>query len=246
MKRLKAWFSRVPRPVRACADLLLAALLLAVCYAASGCPSFGIRDAFRRAEKAELTGPSRILDVVDVPRDWAVSGYSRLVVADAGEEILFFPQATPRGSTSMDGKLFRREKEDGLLAVPAPCDGIFSPDRGGDTVLPLFLFADDERAVTVRAELTLSSAYGVTGTARRERGYFTLYLPAPAGIWDTGDGALLTALAETNRLYAGQSQSFPVRVLLYDGSGTLLDEREALIRSRVSQAEEKVPSCILP
>ena len=89
MKKLKLFLNRIPRPARVLLDLILTALLLFFCYLAAGAPPLSEESAFRRAEKANLVGPASVLDIVTLPSDWVPAGYQKLLVADAGDEILF-------------------------------------------------------------------------------------------------------------------------------------------------------------
>ena len=52
----------LPRPLRACLWALLAVLVGIIYYIALGCPTLSIRQDFRRAEKVNLAGPSKIVD----------------------------------------------------------------------------------------------------------------------------------------------------------------------------------------
>ena len=121
-------------------DMLISLVLLLAVLAAASSRTRREETRFRRAEKADLAGPSEILDRMDVPEDWPDLGYSRLLMGDDGEEILFY-------LSREDGAelLLRREKTDGLLLTPAP---YWNPVRRvqwtkGEAVVPLFLYADD-------------------------------------------------------------------------------------------------------
>ena len=240
---------RIPKPLRILFDLLLAALLFFFCYVARGGPRFGEEARFRRAEKANLTGPSEILDKLDVQEDWIPTHYRRLLIGDAGDEILFFTTVNGKGSSDMDGVLIRREKTDGILLTPLP-GGIEEPVYGVSEplVIPLFLFVDDPAAVRAKislrllddVEMTMSQARGGDGTGEsegwsRER-YFLFHLPVSPRVWNSfDDSSLHHRLVRTNQRYSKTRTEVPVTIRLYDAAGRLIEKREYVVRSRVAE-----------
>ena len=161
MRGVRRFFDRIPRRLRVAVDLTLAAALLLALYVAAGCPAFGEENEFRRAEKAGMMGPSEIMDWVAVQRGWPSVGYDRVLIGDDGDAILFYTYTTGRGTSSLEGRLLRREKTEGLLLTPLPCGSVNFWQS--TEVLPLFLFADDPDAV--RAEVLLRLTWGGNGDA---------------------------------------------------------------------------------
>ena len=237
MKRL---FRRITRKHRFCLDVSLTLLLLLAVIATVGIPAVGDEARFRRAEKAGLAGPSEILDLFPVPEEWRGVRYDRLLIADAGDEILFYP-FYEHGY----GALCRREKTDGLLLVPAPTTTM-GTDSG--TVLPLFLFVDEPAAVRAEVTLHLSNTVEielsqVRGTDAAEEpdeytrdGFFRFNIPMPENQWSRKYD-LLCLLWETNAFRSTAAGEYPAHIRLYDAAGNLLETREYVIRSRAMDAQ---------
>lgn len=240
MKERRQRRRRSSRKLRFAADVFLTLVVLLVIFFAGGLPDLGDEtEHFRKAERANLMGPSVILDRFDVPETWMQNGYRRLLIGDTGEAILLYP-IHPHGGAS----LVRREKTDGILLTPAPGLGILQ--RGG--VLPLFLFADDPGAVKAEVtlhlsdtlELELSQVRGPDAPPEERNedtreAFFLFVLPVPEDPRsELGDR--LQMLSETNLYRGGSRHGFPAEIRLYDASGALLETREYIIRSRAADA----------
>ena len=242
MKRL---FRRFSRKHRFFLDVALTLLLLLAIVAVVGIPAVGDDTRFRRAEKANLAGPSEILDLFHVPEEWAPVGYARLLVADAGEEVLFCPFYTNYNGY---GALYRREKTGGILLTTPPAFTLGSWDL---SVVPLFLFTDEPAAVRAEVQLRLSedvvlelSQVRGTDVPDEERDkhtrqrFFWFDIPMPENSWSK-KRALLWDLWETNSSTANSAAEFTATIRLYDADGMLLETREYVIRSRAMDAQEK-------
>ena len=237
MKQLCRRFSRKHRFFL---DASLTLLLLLAVVAVVGIPAAGDEARFRREEKANLAGPSEILDLFPVPEEWAGVRYDRLLIADAGEEILFYP-IYENGY----GTLCRREKTDGLLLVPAPTTYM---GMGSVTVLPLFLFADEPAAVKAEVQLRLSDNVIIDlsqvrgADAAEERDEYTrerfywFNVPMPKNRWSEKYD-LLSLLWETNAFRSTAAGEYPATIRLYDADGKLLETKEYVIRSRAMDAQ---------
>ena len=260
MRKTLQLLRRIPKPLRIFFDLLLAALLFFAWFAARGGPRYGEEERFRRAEKANLVGPSVILDKMYVQGDWIPTGYTRLLIGDAGDEVLFF--AANDGRASRYGVLTRREKTEGILLTTVPqmytilstLSALPSSWYGEDVpvwVIPLFLFVDEPAAVWAEVELQLTEdrevtlrQYRGTGAPEEERDwsvrekYFLFSLPIPPETWDSPDAPdAFNALLWTNdpTLTAG-GREFPAVIRLYDAEDRLLETRDYVIRSRAADA----------
>ena len=110
---MRRFWRKIPRQLRFALDALLALALLTAAYAALGCPILGETALFRRAEKANLMGPSKIIDRLDVPKDWPTVSWDRLLIGDDGEEIMLWLHYQGAGS----GTFLRMKKTDGLLML---------------------------------------------------------------------------------------------------------------------------------
>jgi hypothetical protein len=236
----------IPKPLRIFFDLLLAAVLFFAWFVARGGPRFGEVARFRQAEKANLVGPSEILDKLYVQGDWIPTHYQRLLIGDTGDEILFYTTVNGRGSTDMDGALIRREKTDGILLTPLP-GGLDEPVYGSPDplIIPLFLFVDDPAAVQAKVSLKLLSDVEITysqvrGKAsagetegwQREK-YFLFHLPIRPESWNDLDGGdIQHAIVRTNQRYSKTRLEIPAVIRLYDEKGRLIEKRDYVIRSR--------------
>ena len=241
MKRLMRRRKRVPRKLRFFLDVFLTLALLFVFLLTREIPAVRDDTRFRREEKANLAGPSEILDLFHTPAEWAVVGYARLLVADAGDEILFCPLYT---NFNGYGTLYRREKTDGILLTTPPAFMLGSWDL---SVAPLFLFADDPAAVRAEVQLRLSEDFvlelsQVRGADApdeerdqhtRER-FFWFDIPMPENS-RSKQRALLRDLWDTNSYTANSAAEFPATIRLYDKAGDLLEEREYVVRSRAME-----------
>ena len=256
MRMILRLLRSIPKPLRILFDLLLAALLFFAWFVAIGGPRFGEEERFRRAEKANLVGPSVILDRIFTQGDWFPTTYNRLLIGDAGDEILFYGTINERSSRY--GVLTRREKTDGLLCTTLPqarstIMSSYWPDGDAvpEMVIPLFLFVDDPRAVRSEVRLKLTEDWEVTleqyrgadtppeelqGWTVRDR-YFLLLLPVPPETWDSQEKAeALRSLLWTNDPTTVGGGEFPATILLYDAEGRLLETRDYVIRSRIADA----------
>ena len=218
-------------------DAGLALVLLLAVLAALSSRARREESRFRRAEKADLAGPSTLLGRMDVPEDWPDVGYDRLLIGDDGEEILFY-----LSREDGDGLLLRREKTDGLLLTPAPS---WNPIRRtqwtkGEAVLPLFLFPDDTAAVRAEVRIRLSGEMVVELTQTRGETdggdgsggepFFLFRIPIPE--LRLRKAELLQELQETNAYSSLGQGEFPADIRLYDGEDRLLETRAYTIRSR--------------
>ncbi len=235
---------RTARKIRFSLDALLSAALLIGVFFAVTSRSYTETGRFRRAERANLVGPSEIIDRLDLPEHWTEVGYDRLMIGDDGEEILFYPlrKKTELGTIYGDWPLFRREKTDGLLLTTLPSNGL-SGYGARNTAVPLFLFVDDPRAVRAEVTLRLSDSIEIELAQGRGRDvpqvkrdgfarehFFLFTIPVPENRWSKR-WELLGELAEINSYVWTVTTEFPAIIRLYDISGALLETREYLIQS---------------
>ena len=252
MKKRKRFPDRIPRKLRFFLDGFLTLAILFVIISAVGFPDFGdAEDHFRRLEKANLAGPSEILDRMDAQKEWPWDmSYHRLIIGDAGEEILFGISMYERNYMVLQ----RREKIDGLLLVPLPSNHVLDlyGDDGAGKVLPLFLFADDPAAVKAEvtlhlsdtAEIELSQVRGPDAPPEERdgctrNGYFLFNIPLPED-HRAEKADLLGDLFETNAINSPTNLEYPAAIRLYDAAGNLLETREYIIRSRAMDAQSSM------
>lgn len=225
------------RKLRFTLDAALTLVLLLGVFFALTSRAYTEEARFRRAERAALAGPAEIIDRFDLQEHWPGVYYRRLLIADDGEEMLFY-LIWENGS----GSLFRREKTDGLLMTALPSQGHI--EYGRNTALPLFLFVDDPRAVEAEVTLHLSDTLEIElrqGRGGREipvkardgyarERFFLFTVPMPENRWSRR-WELMGELAESNAYNWTVAAEFPASIRLYDVSGALLETREYVIRS---------------
>lgn len=221
---MRRFWRKIPRQLRFALDALLALALLTAAYVALGCPILGETALFRRAEKANLMGPSKIIDRLDVPKDWPTVSWDRLLIGDDGEEIVLWFHQHGAGS----GTLKRLKKSDGILLTPLPeCDAADAADLLKDGVMPLFLFADDPAAVRATVQLRMSETDEVTLTQVRGK-------PADIRAGEPGsrERFFLFSLPVTQELLDAykfgyyRTVGYQATVRLYDGEDRLIETRE--------------------
>ena len=133
----------IPRPVRAClwAALVLAELVLI--YIGLGCPTLSMKQELRRAERANLVGPSKIVDTLI--KD--ISYYDKLIVGETDYGICFLTQSFVTGSTMLSTQItgasydfYYREKTGDLTIASIPVWALHgdSLPSGENTTVYLF------------------------------------------------------------------------------------------------------------
>ena len=232
MRRL---WRKIPRQLRFALDALLALVLLTAVYVALGCPFRGETALFRRVEKANLMGPSKIMDRLDIRREWLSVRADRLLIGDDGEEIVFWSHSRGAGT----GTFTRMEKAEGMLLAPLPGYDYVSDWRPQwDMAAPIFLFTDDPAAVKATVRIRLSETDEVTLTQVRgelisqagdgdsREGYFLFTIPVTRESWTLNRGVLVRQLLTAYDHRPFRPAGFPATVWLYDGEDRLLETRE--------------------
>jgi len=236
----------LPRPLRACLWALLAISLAIIYYITLGCPTFSIRQEFRRAEKAHMVGPSKVVDRVS-SEDY--TEFETMLVGETDFGITFFGRyGTTRSGSKFSGErkyYFSYQEKTGDITFAAP-PNVFGL-HGGIYKLPIYLFTEHENAVRATIHLTAkgSRSYTLDGTTtgdpfnvtmqreavRDKNGYFRFDLTAetthdpfvdPFGKSNDQAYALfcLSNLCNNTAYYDNQSTMvIPITVTLYDASG---------------------------
>lgn len=153
--KLKDLIPRIPRPVKACFCALLVLFAAIVYYIILGSPTLTFRQQFRRAEKANLVGPSTIVDTLG---ERTYSEFNKLIVGETEYGICFFGRY---GSHVSGGHhsgerhyLFTYTEKTGdltIASVPNITGSLW--DMWEEYDLPVYIFTDHKDAV--QAELTL-------------------------------------------------------------------------------------------
>lgn len=252
-----------PRPLRACLWALLAILLAITYYIALDCPTLTIRQEFRRAEKAHLVGPSKIVDRVSMQE---YSEFETMLVGETDHGIIFFGKyGTSRSGGEFSGKRLYRfsyQEKTGDVSFAAP-PNIFG--QSGIYDLPVYVFTEHEDSVRATISITVSGSRSYTlddkkvedpfnevflAEAERDKnGFFRFYLTAqynysPSDPFDHDNDAAyalfcLSNLCSDNAFYENQrTMVIPITVTLYDADDNVIVTRELTLGSRKAPKQE--------
>lgn len=251
MKR-KSILRRIPRPVRAIINLVLAVALAVLYYISIGCPALSFQQEFRRAERAHLIGRSKIVDTVTDYRD-----YDKMIVGETEHGVCFFGvydvtygYSNGKNQTKPYYTFTYYEKTKDVTVAVAPNSSLIWGMAGAS--LPIYIF--DTHPEAVRAEIrTTVSGEGTYFTidGKKVTGPFTETFTAEAG--RSGDGyfrftltdddgkgslalGLLSRVASGEQLVSDERDTIiPFTVRLYDASGDLIMEKELTISASQSR-----------
>lgn len=259
MKTIKRLWLNIPRKIRICVNILGTLLLLFAVYILLDCPAFTPVQHFRRLEKANLVGPSEIIETIDPPN----GEYEHIIVADDGDGVILYCYDDPEYRWAWDG-FFYREKSEGITVFPAP-NHLFNAAFRYELDVPVLMFHDHPDACRAELELHFDENIGVPETQWENGeevklgyfekiylleatseipGYFRFDLHAQSEDWyvdeyglDRGtplgkEGVALEVFCRMigmNRAYLYEYVSATVR--LYDEGDNLIVEENLTIRS---------------
>lgn len=237
MKKLLKLWQRLPLKLRACANAALICLCILLIYIFLGSPSFTVRQAFRRAEKAELVGPSEIL--AHIRPDG--TPYNHLILADDGDGVILY--AYDRWDPAATELLYIEKAGD--LTIAAAPDDTFYP-KENRAVIPIVLFHEGTRAVRAELELTLTADYEgethqKTYQLQSEQtfdGCFLFSIEVHSQMPLGAEGQLLFTLQTVtgNSMADTRDTVIPATVRLYDQDDDLIREETIQIRSAAALA----------
>ena len=241
----------LPRPLRACLWALLAVLVGIIYYIALGCPTFSIRQDFRRAEKVNLAGPSKIVDQVASAQ---YTEFDQMVVGETDQGICFFGR---HGTLVSDGVhsgeyryLFSYQEKTGDITFAAP-PNIYG--YNGIYALPVYVFTEYKNAARATISITVSGSRPSpqigkaaqkpfkevfrSEAERDKNGFFRFYLTAqfnfsPSDPFDRDNDEAyslfcISNLSNGNAYYENQAtMSIPITVTLFDADGNEIVTKE--------------------
>ena len=235
----------IPRPVKAILCFLCAALLAFAYYIALGSPTFTLEQKFRQAEKANLVGPSQIVD----HQRFIYNEYDDLLVGQSEYGITFFARRDNSGAVQWGRDwqyvLTYVEKTDDItVAVPYSEFGYF---WGSIPVeMPVYVYADVKDAVRVTVSLeirgtytvqddgnTVTKSYAEQFAADGEAISDSIFFMTLTSTNETGGKALyaLSCLASGNPegIHGHTDTTICVTALFYDANNQLLQETTVYI-----------------
>lgn len=258
MKHIKNAWLRIPRPVRAMVNILLILVLGFLFYFSLGCPTFTTEQAFRRAEKANLVGPSTIVDTLDHEE---YPEFNKVIVGETDYGVVFYC------TQDVFFPIFSyREKMGPVTVLAVPTDPFnWGLDNYGHS-LPVYVFDDYPDAVRAELDLQIQGTYDYTSnrvprtehfdkayalTADREQdGFFRFQIDAvytgnriTEDLGEDGFAAWYFSQVCTVDIWSDESReaehAIPATVRLYDKNGALIVEESLTIRSAAGEAHAK-------
>lgn len=252
MKKLKHLWLSIPRPYRAVFNALLCVILIITFYVCIGAPTLTMEQAFRRAEKANLVGPSKILE----SSEFLYYDYDRLILAETEDGVITFVDDPSRGFNY-------HEKTGDITVVAAPKGFFFWGMSNWQVSLPVFVVDDYPEAARAELELHITGAltHSLNGekldepldhhyclTSHREQeGYFHFSLDLPfQDPYDAhgnernarhgADGYALDLLARTftnfwTRVNPVSNAAITAAVRLYNEQDDLIAEKDLILRT---------------
>ena len=247
MKSIKRFWGNLSRRVKIAITLLALFLVGFSLYIFIGCPAFTAEQKFRRAEKAHMVGPGRILLTHDFSNNWS---YEHMIVADDGDGVIFYEFSKRFGTLE---NLYYREKTGNLTVLAAPDMQSSISFDDGSYILPVFLFDNYPKAVKAELEVTLSETVNnvyfeqtyFLESQREDSGYFKFFLHSES---DRGaEGFALRALSGMS----GYDDSFNLRpqivtVRLWNSRDELILEEDILLHCVAGQAHAEQGEIIPP
>lgn len=160
----------VSRKTKALIYMIVIFLLGAALYISKGCPTLTFRQEFRRAEKSQMVGPSKIADELSSQE---YHEFDDMLVGETDYGVCFFGRRAYYRSSIFEDKRYDytftyREKADDItvLAAPNKWGVTWDWEHYGGVSLPVYIFTEYPEAVS--ADLTLTISGTTTGKDNEE------------------------------------------------------------------------------
>ena len=248
---VKRFFQGIPRPVKACIYALVVILLAITYYIAIGCPTLFFRQEFRRAEKANLVGPSKIVDRLD---EDDYHEYDDMLVGETEHGVCFMGRlkADVSGTRNQKKYLYQfnyREKTGDITVVTAPNFWGWHWDFADwGYSLPVYIFTKHDNAASARIKLTVVGSTTQTVNNAPVTTEFSEVFIASAteiepgvlrGFVESSGGSSNTALAALSKVCTNDGfkeadqlwMEVPCTVELFDAEGNLIVSQEMILRT---------------
>ena len=250
--KIVRFFQGIPRPVKACFLGFFTCLIAIAFYIAIGCPTLSLRQEFRRAEKANLVGPSKIVDRLD---EADYHEYDDLIVGETEHGICFMGRSKYEVAGTGNKKNHRyqfnyREKTGNITVVTAPNFWGWSWDSHYDWALrlPVYIFTEHSNAASAKITLTVQGSHTKTVNGTPQTTNYSEVFTATAWAIEPGvlrcfvessGGSSNTALAAlsnvcTNNVFKEDDElwtEIPCTVELFDAEGNLIVREEIVLRT---------------
>ena len=239
-KWLHTLLERIPRKTQVFLNLGLILVLPLVLYLMFDSPVFSPEAAFRRAEKANLVGPSEILGIEEVQGMFG----NTYVIGDNGDSAVLFLYDENHYSQSNYWRLVYRPKM-GSISVY----GLHQMTFGFfDSIYPLIVMDDYPEAVRAELDLELYWQHNETlevyrksyhlSAERTRPGYFrmNIQLPPEVSDWEREAISQFSRYSSDPPTYLGDF-SYPATVRLYDGEDNLICQQSLDLFPEAIQGE---------
>lgn len=248
---IKRFFRRIPRPVKACIYAAFVILLAITYYIATGCPTLTFRQEFRRAEKANLVGPSKIVDRLDGD-DY--HEYDDMLVGETEHGVCFLGRIEYYRQNIFEKRSFGyhfnyREKTGDITVVTAPnfWGWHWAFDDWGYS-LPVYIFTEHHDAVSATIKLTVvGSTTQTINNAPVNIEFSEVFITSATklktdvlrGFVESSGGSSNTALAVLSKVFTNNGfkepdqlrMEVPCTVELFDAEGNLIVCQEMILRT---------------
>lgn len=234
MTQIKQYWQHIPRSKKTLLCLAGIFLSLIALYFILEAPSLSRTMQFRRAEKANLVGPCRILGTEEIRcfRYDDTTYIEELIVARDDFGVALYPC---RGTVSWhtNSMIYRECGNEPMLLAYHTDTRIWTEWHRIE--LPLILFDSTPNAVQAEITLHLSSdgfqkTYTLT-SQRQQQGYFRFTLPFTHTDRTDNEARALKDLVRISdpAEWASSCLSVPYQLRLYDASGDLLLQQELVM-----------------
>ena len=150
MKKQKFSWQKLPAKFRAVFNIICILLCILTIYFLLGSPPFSVKDAFRRAEKANFVGPAKILAHIETEN----MPYSHLILAETESDVTVFSFDPEKDEVC---ELIYAEKVNGMALVAAPEMEDLAIAKSAN--VPIILFHSNPYAMRAEIALRLSGTY---------------------------------------------------------------------------------------
>lgn len=231
MKKLLKRWQQLPVKFRACTNIALICLCVLLIYIFVGAPALTPRQAFRRAEKAELVGPAEILEELHM----GGYPYNRLILADDGDGVILFTYN--RWSQAATDLLYVEKTGD--LTIAAAPDQTFYPKENHASAA-IILFHEGTRAVRAELDITLTAeyageshekTYALESLMTLDRCFlFSVGAHSQSALGAEGQLLLQLQAVGSNSMADTRDEAIPAVVRLYDKYNNLIREETIFLR----------------
>ncbi|MBO5323036.1 MAG: hypothetical protein J6A88_02915 [Oscillospiraceae bacterium] len=150
MKKLSAFWARIPRPLRTILHIVAILLCVVIYYGAIGAPSLTTEMQYRRVEQSHMIGPGTILGTEAI----SGNGQQQLLIAKSDTHVMLYRYTEESKTTSYD-LVYR--KNHGDLMILAAGGRLPTYSVSEDFSLPVILFDNYPTAVRAEVEFTMST-----------------------------------------------------------------------------------------